>query len=154
LYVVVGKEVLYSDPFDYHRYAPLTNRIPFKTEVVVCQSVEAGLIIGTTDRLYLFRGNDPTTFDVEVLHDGQVLGATGHSDGTYVSTNYGLAFVSKTGEFTYLHRDTVALPDAVSATTSIVERDGARAVLVGLNSASASSMAARSYMDARVLKGA
>lgn len=97
--------IFFSEPFDYHIYAPARNYFLFEDEITMLKSVNNGIYVGTTKNLFFLTGSDVSDYEIAtILNEGVIEG----SDNYINSTNYkwgesgevGIIFATNKGIYT------------------------------------------------------
>jgi len=136
MFVVQGKIVPYSEPFDVSTFER-KSYLPFDAEVVMFKSVEDGIYAGTDKETFILSGQDANAFEISKVADypavkGSEVKIVGRLAQTKSGRYYindkggkksllwlsreGVCFGGPGGEFVNLTEEKVDLPDALTGT--------------------------------------
>ena len=151
--------VWYSDPFELDHFRPGTNFLQFPEVVDIMEPVANGIFFAYGNQTDFYAGTPEDGFDIRnsVLNYGGVYG-TGKkipkTDPVTVSwqSQRGMVVGSSDGQCKNVQEANVAVDTAVSGASLIREQNGIRQYIVSLHQPTVSTLAAKSWIDAEVIR--
>jgi hypothetical protein len=154
LYVAAGDTVYYSEPYAPTLFNPARNYILFPSTISMLETCQNGLYVAADQTYWL--GGDPSGASLDpVLPYGAVPGSSVQSpvkNECFWMSVRGLVRGDQNGVATNLQEAFVAVEPAQAGSTLFREQDGVRQVLSSLFGGEQTVTAARSYMDAEVIR--
>lgn len=154
LYAAAGTVLWYSDVYSPALCTPAKNYVRFPTPITVMEPCDGGMYV-VADATYWLAG-DIAAAELKTVAPYTAVFGSGtylpHKQDCVWMTPKGIAKGSSTGEVELLQDENVAVGRAASAATLVQEQDGQRLVASSLFGAEGASAAARSYMDAEVIR--
>lgn len=154
LLVGSGNFLHYSEPHALGLYSPQRNFIPFPEPVTMIEPCQNGFYI-SADQTYWVDGNLPEADLNPVLPYRAVVGTSGqvpNSNNVFWMSERGMVVGTQNGEVSNMQEDKVAVEPALVGATLFREQDGMKQMVASLFSPQQTVMAARSYMDAEVIR--
>lgn len=154
LYAAAGNVLWYSDVYSPALCAPARNHVVFPAPITVLEPCDGGIFL-VADATYWIAGDiEAAELKAVAPHTG-VLGSgmrLPHTLGCAWMTPKGLAIGTPTGEVELVQDENVAVSRAAAGAAFVQEQDGQRLAVSGLFGAEGATAAARSYMDAEVVR--
>lgn len=154
LYVANGPVLWYSDVYQPATYQPTANFAQFPQPITVMEPCDAGMFI-VADKTYWLTGDIATSELKTVSPTRGVLGTSGQNRSAmqaFWMTEQGFALGSADGTVALPQAENVAVSRAATGATLYREADGQRHLISALFGAESTTTAARSYMDAEVIR--
>ena len=154
MYAAAGPVLWYSNVYSPALCSPAKNYVQFVAPITVMEPCDGGMYV-VADATYWLAGDITSTELKTVAPYTGVLGSgmrLPHEQGSVWMTPRGIAKGSPTGEVELLQDENVAVSRAAAGATLVQEQDGQRFVASSLFGAEGASAAARSYMDAEVIR--
>ncbi|MGA0610103.1 hypothetical protein [Caldimonas sp. KR1-144] len=155
-----GRALFYSEPFAPGLTNPLKNFIVFPEPISVVEPVGGGVYV-VAEATYWFLG-DLGVAEARVVAPSRGVPRTGgqmprpageqKSTGCFWMSERGLVTALPGGQLTFVQDDNVAVAPARAGATAFRERDGERQLVAGLFGTGPEHIAARSFMDAEVIR--
>lgn len=154
LLVASGNFLHYSEPHALGLYNPQRNFIPFPEPVTMIEPCQNGFYISAEQTCWV-DGNLPEADLNPVLPYRAVIGTSGqvpNSNNVFWMSERGMVVGTQNGEVSNMQEDKVAVDPALVGASLFREQDGMKQMVASLFSPQQTVMAARSYMDAEVIR--
>jgi hypothetical protein len=154
LFTAVGNALFYSEPYAHALTNPERNYVVLDAPITVIETMNNGLYV-VADQTYWIAGDIANAELNPVLPYGAVLGSSGqipHKNECWWVSARGIVIGDQDGQVRNVQEDNVAVDPAQAGAGLFREADGIKQVLTSLFSAGASGAAARSYMDAEIVR--
>lgn len=154
LYVANGSTLFYSDPYSPALYTPARNYVQFNAPITVVEPCDAGMYV-VADKAYWLAGDITQATAKEVLPLPAAFGSSYQMpmvQAVYWMSPKGTVVGDWQGQVTLLQDENVVMPRAEQGATVVLEQDGQRHAVTSIFGVNGSSAAARSYMDAEVIR--
>lgn len=154
LFTAVGNALFYSEPYAYALTNPERNYVVFDAPITVVEAVDNGLYV-VADQAYWIAGDIADAELSPVLPYGAVPGSSGqvpNENKCWWMSTRGVVIGDQSGQVRNLQDDSVVIDKAGAGAGLFRETDGIKQVLTSLFSSSPSGAAARSYMDAEIVR--
>lgn len=154
LFSVAGNRLRFSKPFAYNLYDPKRNFIDFPSPIQLIVPMFEGIYIATTELTYYIDGDVVDAELVKKLPYGALPGLEYRSPNKDIAvwmTPRGVV-VAEGNNVKNVQEDNVAVQTGESAACLVRESDGMRKALASVQGLNASSAAARTYMDAEIIR--
>lgn len=149
-----GALLWYSDVYSPTLCSPSRSFVQFPAPITVIEPCDNGIYL-VADQTYWLGGDIESTTPKVVSPSTAVFGTAGqmpHTKQCFWMSNKGLAIGSAGGEVEYPQDENVAVNAASAGASFVHERDGQRHAVSSLFGADGAVAAARSYMDAEVIR--
>lgn len=149
LYIANEHILYYSEPFAPGTFDPMRGYIPFSAPIDVMESVSGGMFV-VADKTWW-----KTEEAMSVVSENQAVRGTGGTqrDGTcYWMSDDGLVIGRPDGTLDFLQKQSNAVASAERGTAFVRETDGKRQLVASVFGAGATSLAAKSFIDAELVK--
>lgn len=154
LYVANGSTLFYSDAYNPALYTPARNYVQFNAPITVVEPCDGGVYV-VADKAYWLAGDITQATAKEVLPAPAAFGSSHHlpmAQAVYWMSSKGLVVGDWQGQVSLLQDENVVVPRMNSGATVVLEQDGQRHAVTALYGVNGASAAARSYMDAEVIR--
>lgn len=154
LLVANGAALYYSEPFAPALRNPAKNYIPFPARVTLVEPCERGVYVAA-DRTYWLAGDIAAAELLEVLPYGAVEGtgcASPDRKSAWWMSPRGTVIGNAEGAVENVQEKNLVLPRATHGASLFAERDGMKQALASLFNPHLTPAAARSYMDAEIVR--
>lgn len=156
MYIASGKVVTYSDPFSYDHFRLGENYILFPNDVDIMLPVKNGIIFCHGKRTDFYMGVPDDGFEIwPKFNYGGIYGTAKkipNSDNVCWQSQRGMVIATPDGQCQNMQEDNVATETAVSGAALIKEKDGLRQFIAALQQPTTSPLAARSWIDAEIIR--
>lgn len=154
LLVASGATLFYSEPYAAALYNPAKNYAVFPAPITLLEPMEKGVFIGADKTYWLPDPIDSSALEIVSPHTALARsGARSPDDMTcFWMSPQGLVIGKSDGSVTYVQQDKVAVPGALAGATFYREADGMKQVVSTLMGAEQTSAAAKTFMDAEVIR--
>lgn len=154
LFSALGSVLSYSEPYLLNLYNPGRNYIVFPAPITMVEPCQNGVYV-SADQTYWIAG-DPSAAELNpVLPYRAVRGTSGpvpNENSCYWLSERGIVVGTQTGEVKNLQESVIATGGADSGAGLFREQDGIKQIITPVSGPQESVMAARSWMDAEVIR--
>lgn len=154
-YVAFDNIVAYSEPFEFEHFRA-TNTLQFPGTVKIVAPVSTGIFFATDTRTYFYAGQPDPGFQVtEVLPYGAIPGTFKEltdQDAVLWQSQRGLVMGFKDGTAKNVQEDNVAAESGTSGAVLVKNHNGIKQAVAVINNPQASSLAARSFIEAEIIR--
>ena len=155
LYVAKGEVLYYSEPFAPGLFNPLGNWLVFPEKINVLEPINQGIWL-VTDKTYWMPGTDPSKAELlEQLPYGAAFGSgLSFPDRNQVAwmSDRGMCLADGNGAVQNVQEANVVTNPVASGAVLLREEDGLKQLLASSREAGQSLAAARTFMDAEVIR--
>jgi len=154
LFSALGSVLSFSEPYLLNLYNPGRNYIMFPAPITMVEPCQNGVFV-SADQTYWIAG-DPTVAELNpVLPYRAVRGTSGpvpNENSCYWLSERGIIVGTQTGEVKNLQEGVIATGNADSGAGLFREQNGIKQIVTPVSGPQDSIMAARSWMDAEVIR--
>lgn len=86
IYIASGNTLYYTDPLRFGLYSIKDNYFRYPSEILMVESVEDGIYVGTRDKVWFLSGKDPVSFEQRVV---DLFGVVPYSSGSMRGAVFG-----------------------------------------------------------------
>lgn len=156
LYVIDGNVAWYTDPLEYDHFRLSSNYLVFPNNIDIFEPVSGGIFVAHGKVTEFHAGNPEDGFQVISLFDYGAVAGTGrsvpNSSNVMWQSVRGTVIGMPDGSAKNIQESNVA-PDSGDAGTSLIrEQDGIKQFVTVINNASMSGLAAKSFIDAEIVR--
>lgn len=149
--------VWHSDPLEFDHFRLSSNFLMFPDQLDLMEPVKGGIFVAHGDKTEFYAGDFDEGFDIrEVFPDHGAVYGTGrrmpNSDNVCWQAQHGTIIGNPDGSFKNITEELLAPGTADSGTAVIREEDGLRQFVVKLDNPTTSRLAARSFIEAEVIR--
>lgn len=154
LLIASGAFLFYSEPYAGWNYDPVRGFIPMPADITVVEPCENGVYV-VADKTYWF-GGEIGTAEASVVSPNRAVFGTGGSDPEAVRcwwmSDDGLMRGEPGGTVTTVTGERITTRDALRGATTLIERNGTKHHVTSTFNPSSTSLAARSFMEAEIVR--
>lgn len=150
-----GNVAWYSEPFSYDQFKLSSNYLIFPDDIDIMEPVAGGIFFAYGDKTEFHAGDVTDGFQVVPLFEyGGIFGSGKKLDDERViwQSQQGAIVGGPDGSAQNIQEKNVATDTGTSAASLVVERDGLRKFVASIQGATASKLAAKSWIDAEVIR--
>lgn len=154
LYVAAGSVLWYSDIYSPTLCDRSRSFVQFSAPITVMEPCDDGFYL-VSDATYWLAGDIEAATLKEVLPCTAVFGSAGHlsqEKKVFWMSSKGMAVGAAGGQVDLMHDENVVVSKAAAGASFVLETDGQRHAVSSLFGAERTAAAARSYMDAEVIR--
>lgn len=154
LYSAFGKQLWFSDPYMPALCTPTRGYVQFNEDISIVEVNDAGMYLSAEATYWLV--GDILTTEAKIVSPARGVFGTGGRHRAlqqcFWMSDRGFVVADNAGTVSLLQEESVAVSPAASGAALFRDADGQRQLIAALANAPGTSTAARSYMDAEIVR--